>query len=230
MSSVTDFHDKIRAFHGKLAADPHHRYRSWEHCYRFFKTRTQDALLAEKDTAALHLGFYLASWGMYRGSAFLLQRAYTVHTGVVEALASPKFSALWRVEVGSGPADPELVTAILALIEAVKDAYKPFGLASDILATKVILGTMGSLPAVDRFFIAGVQEVTIRVLETEPRLRRANHSVLQRILGRMRVEQARIEAAGSVHYPLMKLADMYFWQVGYDAAPPKARREADLLG
>jgi hypothetical protein len=41
---------------------------SWEHCYRFFNSRTRNVLLAEKDSAALHLG-YLASWGMYRGSS-----------------------------------------------------------------------------------------------------------------------------------------------------------------
>jgi hypothetical protein len=229
MCSAADLHKKIGAFHGKLAADPHHRYRSWEHCYRFFKSRTADALVAQKDTAALHLGFYLASWGMYRGSAFLLQRAYTIHTGVVEALASPQFSTLWQIEVGSGPADLQLVTTILELVEAVKDAYKPC-LASDILATKVILGTMGSLPAVDRFFIAGFRK-------SGRSYWKLNRQFIERIVdfcnecaGELRAEQVRIEAAGNVRYPLMKLADMYFWQVGYDAAPPKARREADLLG
>ena len=229
MSTLTDLRKKIGAFHGKLAADPHHRYRSWEHCYRFFKSRTPDALVAEKDTAALHLGFYLASWGMYRGSAFLLQRAYTVHTDVVEALASPQFATLWQIEVGSGPADRQLVTTILEAVEAVKQAYKPFGLASDILATKVILGTMGALPAVDRFFIAGLRK-------SHRSYSKLNRQFVERIIyfcnecsGQLRAEQARIQAAGNVHYPLMKLADMYFWQVGYDAAPPKARREADLL-
>ena len=38
------------------------------------------------DEAALQLGFYLASWGMYRGSSFLLRRTYTVHEEVVERL------------------------------------------------------------------------------------------------------------------------------------------------
>jgi hypothetical protein len=37
-------------------------------------------------------------------------------------------------------------------------------------------------------------------------------------LAELRAEQGRIEAAGGVRYPLMKLADMYFWQIGYDAA------------
>ena len=45
-------------------------------------------LQVEEDTticaAALELGFYLASWGMYRPSGFLLKRTYTIHETVVE--------------------------------------------------------------------------------------------------------------------------------------------------
>lgn len=37
---------------------------------------------------ALNLGFYLASWGMYRGSSFLVHKDYTVHEGAVRILAS----------------------------------------------------------------------------------------------------------------------------------------------
>lgn len=229
MHSVTNLRDRIGAFYGKLASDRHHRYRSWEHCYRFFRAKPAEDLVADKDTAALHLGFYLASWGMYRGSAFLLQRAYTVHTGAVEALASPQFSPLWHIEAGSGSADRQLVPTILALVEAVKESYKPFGLASDVLATKVILGTTGSLPAVDRFFIAGFRK-------SQRPYSKLTGAFVERIIEfcneyaeELRVEQARIEAAGNVCYPLMKLADMYFWQVGYDAAPPKVRRQADRV-
>ena len=40
----------------------------------------------------------------------------------------------------------------------------------------------------------------------------------------LRTEQRRIESAGGVYYPLMKLADMYFWQIGFEAAPAKDRQ------
>jgi hypothetical protein len=51
----------------------HHRYRSWEHCYRYFHRSIPEAIAVDHDHAALQLGFYLASWGMCRGSGFLLQ-------------------------------------------------------------------------------------------------------------------------------------------------------------
>ena len=59
--SARELQDKIGTFYEKLSADPHHRYRSWEHCYRFFRSRSLETIAAEKDVAALHLGFYLAS-------------------------------------------------------------------------------------------------------------------------------------------------------------------------
>lgn len=34
------------------------------------------------DYLSLQLAFYLASWGMYRGSSFLLQKYYRVHIHV----------------------------------------------------------------------------------------------------------------------------------------------------
>ncbi|HYN10601.1 MAG TPA: hypothetical protein VES67_24670 [Vicinamibacterales bacterium] len=228
MCSAKDLNHRVTAYYGRVAADAHHRYRSWEHCYRFFKSRTRENLIAEKDAAALQLGFYLASWGMYRGSAFLLQRAYTVHTGVVERLASPQFAELWDKEVGSDASDVRLVPLILAAVAAIKEAYAPFGGARDTLVTKVLLGTMACLPACDRFFIDGFKK-------SGNRYSSVNERFVQRILRfcsdcgtELRGEQSRIEADGGIHYPLMKLADMYFWQIGYEAAARKAGGESKL--
>src|ERR1700739_3260919 len=109
--------DKIRAYHEGMS-DRHHRYRSWEHCYQYFQGATPAAVAADRDVAALRLGFYLASWGMYRGSGFLLQHAYTVHLGVIDCLAEPRFSLLWEREFGSEDEDQNLVPIILEAIEA----------------------------------------------------------------------------------------------------------------
>lgn len=217
-----DIHQKIVAYHGSVVGDPHHRYRSWEHCYRFFRCKTRTDIVAERENAALQLGFYLASWGMYRGSSFLLQRAYTVHLGVVEQLASPQFSVLWEKDVGSEAEDSQLVPIILAAVEAVREAYRPFGEPTDTLVTKVILGTFACLPACDRFFIDGFKRWGFQYSYL-------NRRFVERVLGfcndniaELRNEQARIETSGTVRYPLMKLVDMYFWQIGYEAAGQNA--------
>ena len=80
---------EILHFHERLLADPYHRFRSWEHCYSYFQGRPTDC-----DLASLHLAFYLASWGMYRGSSFLLQKDYRVHCAVVEELLSSRCDTL----------------------------------------------------------------------------------------------------------------------------------------
>ena len=69
----------IVRLHRSLAVDRHHRYRSWGHCYRYFARRRRIRSAQGIDHGALQLGFYLASWGMYRGSSFLLWKDYRIH-------------------------------------------------------------------------------------------------------------------------------------------------------
>lgn len=65
-------------FYNDLKVDENGRYRSWEHCYsHFIKARGSQEI--DYDYLSLQLAFYLASWGMYRGSSFLLQKDYKVH-------------------------------------------------------------------------------------------------------------------------------------------------------
>lgn len=74
----------------------------------------------------LQLGFYLAGWGMYRGSTFLLQHAYTVHLGAVDCLASPRFARLWESEFGCETTDFELVPIMLDATCEIRKAYGQF--------------------------------------------------------------------------------------------------------
>ena len=77
-------------FYNDLKADENGRYRSWEHCYsHFIKARGSQEV--DYDYLSLQLAFYLASWGMYRGSSFLLQKDYKVHIPVVKELLNEKY-------------------------------------------------------------------------------------------------------------------------------------------
>jgi hypothetical protein len=214
----------ILRYHGDLAGDPHHRYRSWEHCYDFFRRATPAGIVQQRNHAALQLGFYLASWGMYRNS-FLLQHAYSVHLRVVDRLALPAFAPLWTVDVGSKAEHSLLAPAILAAVESVREAYRPFGEATHTLVTKVLLGTVGCLPACDRFFIDGFKRAGYSYSWLNARFVDRILLFCSENLGDLQAEQARIETASGVTYPIMKLADMYFWQIGYEAALQETRPE-----
>ena len=209
----------IDTYYEQGVRDPDGRYRSWEHCYGFFREHCRDLLQAD-NTAALQLGFYLASWGMYRGSSFLLQRTYTAHRPVIHALASPQFSNLWQRDVGTHDDDGELAVTIMALVESVKASYERFGKPTDTLATKVLLGTVGCLPACDRFFIQGFRAqgypyscLNGRFVERIIRFCIDNRLELAQL-------QSMIIDRGGPRYPLMKLVDMHFWQIGSDLESP----------
>jgi hypothetical protein len=169
------------------------------------------------DLAALNLGFYLASWGMYRGSSFLLQHDYTVHKPVVTAVLSERLAPLWERDLGSDAKDVELSSLIFEAVGIVKAAYKPFGEATDTLATKVLLGTVGCLPACDRYFVDGFKL-------SGQQYSYLNRLFVVRMLGfctnhidELRDQQRSIYSVSGMHYPIMKLADMFFWQIGYEA-------------
>jgi hypothetical protein len=214
-----NIHEKIRAYYDGMT-DTHHRYRSWEHCYRYFHRSAPGAIASDRDHAALQLGFYLASWGMYRGSGFLLQHAYTIHLGVIDQLLAPRFSILWGQEFGPGDNDLRLVPIILEAIDAIRDAYRTFTpsaesrQASDTLVTKIILGTFGCLPACDRYFIDGFKSASHSYSYLNTKFVERVLQFCKDNLRELREEQERIERLGGLRYPLMKLVDMYFWQIG----------------
>ena len=88
--------------------------------------------------------------------------------------------------------------------------------------TKTLLGTLGCLPACDRYFIDGFKASGFKYSYV-------NRSFVQRAISfcfdnqdDLRAEQMRIKRESGVNYPFMKLVDMYFWQVGYDLSSHSA--------
>ena len=233
MSVIPDhmtIHQKIQVFCDD-GADEHHRYRSWEHCYGYFRSTGLDGLAADRDHAALQLAFYLASWGMYRNS-FLLQHAYTVHRGVIDLIGNPRFTALWDADFGASETDDQFLPIIRELIDGVRQAYKPFAPAAgsaqptDTLITKVILGTFGCLPACDRYFIDGFKSEGFKYSYLNDKFVGRVRGFCQANLADLQREQANVEERSGVRYPLMKLLDMYFWQIGFDDAQRKKAEDS----
>ena len=198
----------------------HARYRSWEHCYRYFRRARREGLAADRDHAALQLGFYLASWGMYRGSSFLLQHAYTVHRGVIDLIAGKCFDDLWNADFGARETDGRFIPLVRELVAGIRREYKPFapakgsGQPTDTLITKVILGTFGCLPACDQYFIEGFKSEGFPYSYLNDKLVERVLAFCQANLPELQKDQARIEQTSGLRHPLMKLVDMYFWQIG----------------
>lgn len=210
--------ETIRDYH--KSPGEHQRYRSWEHCYQYFQKAGPRGLLDDPGQAALQLAFYMASWGMYRGSSFLLQFAYTVHVPLVRAIASERFSSLWGIDMGSHPSHSEMVPLVLELMKDVREAYQPFASENgsnpptDTMVTKVILGTFGCVPACDEFFKRGIKRHGMKYSAVNKPFMTRILGFCRDNLGGLQREQKRIAERSGVHYPLMKLVDMHFWQWG----------------
>ena len=223
--------DTILRYFKEIQKNEHHRCRSWEHCYQYFRSKPPQELLKDKTHAALQLGFYLASWGMYRGSGFLLQHDYKIHEGVVERIASSEFSELWQIEIGLHRSNRQYEEVILRAAKAIRNAYTPYGNATDTLATKVLLGTLACVPAYDRFFKEGFKRAGNQYTGLNADFISQVIQFCEKHSDELCTVQAEI-GKSDTQYPLMKLVDMYFWQIGYEAYSKekdqkKAKRQTD---
>ncbi len=193
------------------------RYKSWEHCYKHFRLFLENKNNPEYlDLAALHLGFYLASWGMYRGSSFLIRYDYKIHSAVIRLLAEERFTKLWEQEFGVCSDNSDLTELLLTVVDEIKAAYPTQ--PTYTLVTKIILGTLGSLPACDTYFLNGLKECKIPFSDVNrPFLKRllefshGNQGVLEDVQRKIFERQAQ---ELKIQYPIMKLVDMYFWTIG----------------
>jgi hypothetical protein len=213
-----------------LQDDKNARYKSWEHCYTVFGAyRGKEVNDSSLEILCLHLAFYLASWGMYRGSSFLLQKDYLIHAPAVRTLIQPRYAHLWAVPCEYYLQDTKYLSCLLVLSDQLREIYKEIRTSvkaitgkpdtmmtiSDTLITKILLGTLGCVPAYDQFFIRGIKEYNVAsMIFNANSIRRLSNFYLR---NKNVLEAWRIMISGNgLNYPQMKILDMCFWQAGYN--------------
>lgn len=214
------------------------RNSSWEYCYSIFNEKHKVFYKLndkEKDQCldflCLHLAFYLASWGMYRASSFLIYTNYKVHRKLVEEILKDEYNDLWNVNCEDYLVDNKgLLTKIDKLYEKIEEIYNeirekvynnnkrdkkiPKNKVTQTLVTKILLGTLGCTPAYDRFFVSAVKKCKISSGNF------GEKSIKK--LAQFYVDNAkdfnklRKKVSDNFMYPQMKVLDMCFWQKGYD--------------
>jgi hypothetical protein len=201
----------VSRFYDKLQKSPNDRYKSWEHCYEQFNKPATDTKYD-----SLHLAFYLASWGMYRGSSFLLQKDYTVHDGVTHLIrakqAANEFDINFKIlSLADGEKIESIAIKINVLFEEVKNCYgNCASKVSNILVSKILMGTLGITPAFDRFYISGAKKEYCHVgVGVKENIKLAIEFYLKH-------KNEFDNLSKDIGYPVMKLVDMYFWQKGYE--------------
>ncbi len=299
--------------------DEHHRYKSWEPCYNFFQneyekiknifqenhknTKEDDELV---DHACLHLSFYLASWGMYRGSGFLLNKDYKCHKYALEVLVDEEYYDLWDLNFNTLSEDDNKIPLIFELKDKIKAAYgnnlkeaekvkylfdlnldykeylvekkeindelvnkfvdgtkskiniKEYSIKkdgkdwkiihekkkkayrieetggklkvyknqsinpTDTLISKILMGTMGCVPAYDRLFINGLKEKKLDTEKNNKFSYHFNETSFKKLVEFCKNNKKEIEEIQKyilknrkIAYPIMKIIDMYFWYIGF---------------
>lgn len=211
-------------FYDTLKKDENGRYRSWEHCYSNF-INARDNKNAEWDYLSLQLAFYLASWGMYRGSSFLLQKDYKIHIPVVKELLKEEYDPLAGIDCVElkREENQRLLENINAFLDEcysnIRDEVKNIKVRNQLsstLITKILMGTLGCVPAYDRYFISGIKKQKVasgnynmKSIGQLVDFYESNIVELENIRKDMKVN--------GMAYPQMKILDMAFWQIGLDS-------------
>ena len=136
--------------------DPSQRYASYDYCYNYFRSFADSDQTIElasgenKQNSCIQLGFYLASWGMYRGSSQLLQKSAKELEKVIKIIASTD-PALFKIDVHNY--DKKIIRQILDLKDRLQNAFTHP--ATTTLLTKTMLGVFGCIPAFDSYFVRG---------------------------------------------------------------------------
>lgn len=244
-NAVEAFYILIR---NKKGGEKDTRYKSWEWCYQAFadgrkKYKQADEKQKEEiiDGLALHLAFYLASWGMYRGSAFLLQRDYKTHVAAVKILLDEQYDSLWGYEphpiVEAKSEQNKLIFETGGLYARIQESYyynetEDEENATDTLVTKILMGTMGCIPAFDRFLKKGIKWLKNRfpnkayknisgTINNKKRNVGNTFNILENLAiknkEKLKTSGAQIVIDGKTcDYPIMKCVDMFLWQVGFE--------------
>ena len=191
----------------------------WDNCFHAF------SISKRTDIQVLELAFYLASWGMYRVSSGLLQKNHLIHKGAVDIVFSKTAQKLKCNQ--STELIRENIKAILEVkgklaehyssIYFAKGANKPKPISpTDTLLSKIMLGTLGCVPAYDRYFIDGLKEIKMEHTGFNKESLNEFFNFLDKNQKEIIEAQLLIHRKTKRHYPLMKILDMYFWQIGYD--------------
>lgn len=229
----------------KLSRGFETRSKTWNDCHKCFgeihgslkksgysRTLSED----EEEKARLYLMNYLASWGMYRGSSFVLQYDSKIYDDVIETIFDKNYDSLWDISYDCLEKNvnnermliKELIDKINGILSDQRDftyfekiewtGNETSGKVSKTLITKILLGTICCMPALDTNFNAIVGQTDKPLDETylqflfEMILEKGNLSAYDDNPCGYNVFEKLSE--DHPEFPLMKIVDMAFFTIG----------------
>lgn len=248
---------EVITYYSLLKASEFNRVKSWDFCYLFFKeyykyliklAKSNDGSCFIRDCiwerAEAELGFYLASFGMYRGSSRILQFNKLFFNEILRKIFSvPGIELAFKNPEEAIKRDEIIKKLISGVREAIIEQFEKYPINGQLkkdsisatLITKILLGTTGMVPAFDSFFVIGVNEI----VNSNPKYLTINkdlHKINLTTLSKEKPLQKSVELLYDFvrdnekfftelrkklnifeekdQCPLMRVVDVFFWQYG----------------
>lgn len=215
--NIEDLEITITEF--KAKSEPTDRYTSFDYCYNYFLTTRN--FKSDMEKSCLVLGFYLASWGMLRGSSFLLQKSIKHLQPLIEYFSTLD-KAVWQIDIDNY--SEKNISKIIEIYNNSKDLIIDNNNSHLTLVTKVLLGVFGFIPAFDQYFCktfkviyenkCGFTVVNTKSLNLLGDFYLSNKPVIDKISTNTFTTDFTTGNKTNIIYPKAKIVDMYGFTSG----------------
>lgn len=194
---------------------------SFDYCYNHFRSfypnNIQTIAQSNMELSCLHLGFYLASWGMYRGGAPISKKSIVIYEKVMNLISKLDWRSLWDIDINNySDENIELLLKFRNKLREKEVLDLGSSIPSDTLVTKIMLGVFGNVPAFDRYFCKSFKSTTFtkHSLGKLATFYREKKDIIDNLYKRPTNKTLKLnENQKTFPYPRVKIVDMaFFWE------------------
>ena len=155
VTTATTITTNIGTYMGAYLSSSYSRNYSYDYCHDVFvKNRKSAAVPATADYLALNLYMFLASWGMTSRGKLLMRSNYKLLVDAVKIVCDEKYDWLVDVDIyAPGFNSVKYIDDVMQLKDELRKAIHKTGCSykyGDTLLSKIILATLGCVPAYDQ--------------------------------------------------------------------------------
>ena len=208
------------------------RYATFELCYGYFNSNRKNLIGNNMEKSCYVLWSYLASWGMLRGSSFLLQLNPSYLIPLVEYINSEEGDLMFNIDVSSYTQNSSAIQLSYDEIKSLLTSESN-RIPSKTLITKIMLGVFGCIPAYDRYFIVIFKSEGMGFCS--PKLSPKSIECISDFYAKHKpeidnlIENSKVKdfygTETELKYPIAKIIDMYGFQKGMIDEEIKNRRD-----
>jgi len=175
------------------------------------------------EKSCFELAFYLASWGMFRGSSFLLQKSAKYFVGTIEYINTLDKN-IWKIDIDNY--NEENIEKIFEIYRNLCILVMNFKSRDVTLITKMMLGIFGIVPAFDDNFCKSFKRISNgdcgftrfnkESLDIIKEFYEDNKSIIDKLSNETFTYDFISGNKTNINYPKVKIVDMYGFTLSMD--------------